>query len=145
EWQKCYGGSGDDTAKSIVQTSDGGYIVAGTTNSDDKDVIGNHGRADYWVVKLKSNGAIDWQKTYGGSNDDFAKSIMQTKDGGYIVAGYTLSNDKDVSGNHGLKDYWVLKLKSSGTIDWQKTYGGSKDDFAYCIIETKDSGYIVAG
>jgi hypothetical protein len=145
EWQKTLGGSGVDAAYSIQQTADGGYIVAGYSESNDGDVTGNHGGYDYWVVKLDSSGNIQWQKSLGGSDDDFANSIQQTADGGYIVAGRSSSNDGDVTGNHGGNDYWVVKLDDSGNIQWQKSLGGSDDDFANSIQQTADGGYIVAG
>ncbi len=145
EWQKCYGGSGDDHAHSIQQTADGGYIVAGSAYSNDGDVSGNHGGLDYWVIKLNSSNEIEWQKCYGGSSDDWSYSIQQTIDGGYIVAGSTNSNDGDVSGYHGQDDYWIIKLDSSGNLEWQKCYGGSADDFAYFIQQITDGGYIIAG
>ncbi|NLY22597.1 MAG: T9SS type A sorting domain-containing protein [Bacteroidales bacterium] len=145
EWQKCLGGSNDDWAYSIQQTSDGGYIVAGETWSNDGDVSGNHGGGDYWVVKLNSSGDILWQICLGGTNVDVAYSIQQTSDEGFIVAGYTCSNEGDVSGNHGNSDYWVVKLNSSGTIEWQKCLGGTDGDYANSIQQTSDGGFIVAG
>ena len=144
-WQKCLGGTNDDRANSIQQTSDGGFIVAGYTLSNDGDVSGNHGNYDYWVVKLNSTGTILWQKCLGGSNVDEAYSIQQTIDGGFIVAGYAESNDGNVSGNHGGGDYWVVKLNSSGDIEWQKCLGGTYEDYAYSIQQTSDSAFIVAG
>ncbi|MDN5355316.1 MAG: hypothetical protein PWQ43_258 [Rikenellaceae bacterium] len=110
EWQKCLGGTDNDFANSIQQSSDGGFIVAGETKSNDGDVSGNHGVYDYWVVKLNSSGDIEWQKCLGGTDYDYAYSIHQTSDGGFIVAGNTASNDGDVSGNHGASDAWVVKL-----------------------------------
>src|SRR6476659_6468485 len=104
QWQKTLGGSGSDGAYSVKLTSDGGYIIAGVSYSSDGDVTGNHGDYDYWIVKLNSNGTIQWQKSMGGSGYDQASSIVQTTDGGYIIAGYSESNDGDVSGNHGLQD-----------------------------------------
>jgi len=145
QWQKCLGGSREDVAKSIQQTSDGGYIVAGITPSNDGDVSGNHGSADYWIVKLDETGKIQWQKCLGGSDGDGAFSIQQTSDGGYIVAGVAYSNDGDVSGNHGDSDYWIVKLDETGKIQWQKCLGGSSYDEAYSIQQTSDGGYIVAG
>jgi len=153
-WQKSLGGSGNDYAQSIQQTSDGGYIVAGTSTSNDGDVTGHHGAAgvpgvngvsDYWIVKLDSSGNIIWQKSLGGSDDDIVTSIQQTTDGGYIVAGYSWSTDGDVTGNHGNGDYWIVKLDSSGNIIWQKSLGGSGNDYASSIQQTTDGGYIVAG
>ncbi|HOL38872.1 MAG TPA: Ig-like domain-containing protein [Dictyoglomaceae bacterium] len=130
-WQKTYGGNNADQAKSIQQTTDGGYIVAGWTDSFGTGI-------DAYILKLKSDGSLDWYKTYGGSNDDAAYSIQQTTDGGYIVAGYTNSFDTGI-------DVYILKLKSDGSLDWYKTYGGSNDDAANSIQQTVDGGYIVAG
>jgi len=145
-WQKSLGGSGSDQAKSVRQTSDGGYIVAGETQSNDGDVTGNHGNSDYWIVKLDATGNLQWQKTFGGSNDEIAQSIRQTTDGGYIVAGWSSSNNGDIaSGNHGARDYWILKLDTTGNLQWEKTYGGGDWDMANSIELTSDGGYIIGG
>jgi hypothetical protein len=145
EWQKSLGGSGYDAAQSIRQTTDGGYIVAGISFSNDGDVSGNHGFLDCWVVKLSSIGAIEWQKSLGGSSGELGNSIQQTSDGGYVVAGWSSSNDGDVSGNHNSQDCWVVKLSSIGAIEWQKSLGGSGYDGANYIQQTSDGGYVVAG
>ncbi len=150
QWQKSLGGSEYDVANSIQQTNDGGYIVAGYSNSNDGDVSGHQGLtfvADYWVVKLNSSGNIQWQKSLGGWANDFAYSIKQTSDGGFIVAGSSESTDGDVSGNHGggAPDFWVVKLNSSGNIQWQKSLGGNDGDEASSIQQTSDGGYIIAG
>jgi len=142
---KCLGGSYPEEAHSIQQTIDGGYIVAGYTRSNDGDVSGSHGRRDSWIVKLNEKGELEWQKCLGGSDDDWAYSIQQTKDGGYIIASWTKSNDGNVSGNHGGWDYWIVKLNEKGELEWQKCLGGSDDDMAYSIQQTSDGGYIVAG
>ena len=145
DWQKCLGGSVFDQGYSIQQTTDGGYILTGSTASIDGDVSGNHGRSDAWVVKLTSLGVIQWQKCLGGSLNDHSFSIQQTTDGGYILTGSTASIDGDVSGNHGRSDAWVVKLTSLGVIQWQKCLGGSIDDDAYSIQQTSDGGYILTG
>lgn len=145
QWQKTLGGSGFDNAYSIQQTTDGGYIVAGSTDSNDGDITGNHGQEDIWVVKLDALGVIQWQKIMGGSSQDIALSAEQTSDNGYIVAGWSYSNDGDVSGNQGLSDLWVIKLDVSGGIEWQKTLGGSDYDSAYAVHQTSDGGYVVGG
>lgn len=145
EWQKSLGGSGDDYVNSIQQTSDKGYIVVGSSNSTDGDVTGNYGGYDYWVVKLDSIGTIVWQKCLGGTGVDEAKSIYQTVDGGFVVVGLSNSTDGDVTGNHGNGDYWVVKLSITGTIEWQKSLGGTGQDLAYSIQQTTDGGYIIAG
>ena len=145
QWQKSLGGSSNDLARSIQQTSDGGYILAGGTESDDGDVSSNHGSDDAWIIKLDFIGNIQWQKNLGGRGSDEAEFIRQTNDGGYIVAGGTFSNDGDVSGNHGGEDYWIVKLNDKGNIQWQKCLGGSSDDFVGSILQTNDGGYILAG
>jgi len=145
EWQKAIGGSAQDAAHSIQQTLEGGYIIAGRSHSNDGDVTGNQGNSDYWIVKLDTGGNITWQKTFGGSGDDYAHSIQQTADGGYIIAGESNSNDGDVSGNHGGSDYWIVKLSPSGEITWQQSLGGSGADSATSIKQTLDGGYIAAG
>jgi hypothetical protein len=145
QWQKCLGGSGDDEGTSVQQTTDGGYIVAGSSDSTDGDVAGNHVIEDYWVVKLDASGNIQWQKSFGGSGQDWPRSIQQTNDGGYIVVGWSSSTDGDVRGNQGRWDYWVVKLDASGNIQWQKCLGGSGDDEGTSVQQTTDGGYIVAG
>jgi len=97
------------------------------------------------VILTHAQPSIQWQKCLGGTVGDFARSTQQTFDGGYIVSGYTASNNGDVSGNHGADDFWVVKLNSLGSIQWQKCLGGSGYDLAYSIKQTADSGYIVAG
>ncbi len=145
QWQKTLGGSSEEIARSIQPTADGGYIVAGSAKSNNGDVSGNHGDADAWIVKLSSSGAIQWQKSLGGSNEEIARSIQPTADGGYIVAGSAKSNNGDVSGNHGNQDAWIVKLSNNGTFQWQKSLGGTANDFANSIQRTTDGGYIVAG
>src|ERR1043165_4804590 len=87
QWAKCFGGSGNDRAKDIHRTSDSGYVVCGYTSSTDGQVTNNHGGLDGWIIKLDVAGNLQWQKTYGGSNDDALNSIRQLNDGGYIAAG----------------------------------------------------------
>ncbi|MBD2700142.1 hypothetical protein IC229_05815 [Spirosoma sp. BT702] len=147
QWQKCLGGTGSESAEFIQQTLDGGYIVGGSAYSTDGDVSGKHGfgYSDGWVVKLSPAGSIQWQKCLGGSADDEILSIQQTFDGGYITSGFTGSSDGDVSGKHGGNDNWVVRLSSSGAIQWQKCLGGSLGDRGYSIRQTTDGGYIVAG
>lgn len=145
QWQKSLGGSGDDQANSICTTSDGGYVVAGFTNSSNGDITLNKGSSDYWIVKLNALGNIVWQKTYGGQAQDIATSVKQTTDGGYIVTGYSSSSNGDITGNHGQTDYWVVKLDSSGNLQWQKALGGTNNERAFEIQQTSDGGYIVSG
>jgi len=130
EWAKCYGGSYWDAAYAVIQTHEGGYMVVGETASDDYDVSGNHDSSDFWAVKLDSFGNIQWQKCYGGSDADAAFSVIETNTGSFVISGLTLSNDSDVSGNHGLSDYWIIKTDSSGNLLSQNCLGGSaKESF----------------
>ncbi|GAB0156163.1 hypothetical protein CHRYSEOSP005_14270 [Chryseobacterium sp. Alg-005] len=147
QWQKSLGGSGDDQANSICTTSDGGYVIAGFTNSSNGDITLNKGSSDYWIVKLDALGNIVWQKTYGGQAPDIATSVKQTTDGGYIVTGYSSSSNGDITGNHSQNttDYWVVKLDSSGNLQWQKALGGTSNERAFEIQQTSDGGYIVSG
>lgn len=136
EWQKTYGESGYDPPQSIQQTTDGGYIVAGETDSF------GAGEEDFLVLKLRPDGTVEWQKTYGGGNFDKATSIQQTGDGGYIVAGMTESFA--VGGGY-IPDTLFLRLGPEGTIEWQKVYGDIDFDMTYSVRQTSDGGYIVAG
>jgi gliding motility-associated-like protein len=145
QWRKCLGGNDTEQGAYIVPTSDGGYILTGAAASQDCNLTGNHGATDYWVVKLDKNGNITWQKMYGGSKEDFPTAISISSDGGYFVTGYTLSNDGDVTGNHGNSDYWIIKIDGSGKLIWQKCLGGSDYDFATGIVATPDGGCISAG
>jgi len=132
-WTRTYGGSGDDLGFSVAQTSDGGYIVAGLTES--------FGAGDYdvYLVKTDSVGDTIWTRTYGGSDDDFSYSVAQTSDGGYIVAGRTESFGA------GLLDVYLVKTDAEGDTIWTRTYGGSDYDGGYSVAQTFDGGYIVAG
>jgi hypothetical protein len=144
-WEKKYGGTGNDMANSVYHTTDGGYIVAGTSNSLNGDVHGNQGSYDFWVIKVDMNGDTLWTKTLGGSGYDEAKSVQQTNDGGYVIAGHTYSTNGSFSGNNGKADYLVIKLDATGnTIQFSETFGGSNDDFATFAEQTSDGGYIVS-
>ena len=145
QWQKSLGGAGAEQANAIIQTNDGGYVVAGATGSNDGLVSGNHGSFDYWIVKLNETGDLQWQKTFGGSQNEFAYDIQQTTEGGYIITGHTTSNDNDVSINHGASDFWLVKINASGALQWQKSLGGSAADYSASVRQTSDGGYILAG
>ncbi len=146
-WQKALGGSDWDAAGYITELRDGSLAVAVRTNSKDGDVSDNHGEDDAWVVKLSStDGSILWQKTLGGSGNDYAYSITELRDGSLAVAGYTLSDDGDLKGAHGHYDGWVLKLSTAdGSILWQKALGGSDLDVAISISELRNGSLAVAG
>jgi len=167
QWQKTIGGSGQDELITAFQTRDGGYILGGSSssnpsikknNSNEKsslevkpDLYGksekSRGNMDYWIVKLDKVGVVQWQKTYGGEYTDLLCSMEQTKDGGYVLGGYSnspQSGDKTDT-NIGIGDYWIVKIDDKGTIEWQKTYGGNGDNELYVIHQTDDGGYIAGG
>jgi REP element-mobilizing transposase RayT len=133
QWAKTYGGTGWDEAYSVQQTSDGGYIVAGFTESF------GAGSYDLFLIKTDANGNVQWAKTYGETNREFAYSVQQTSDGGYIVVGRTASFGA------GSYDLFLIKTDASGNIIWAKTFGGTYSDDAYSVQQTSDGGYIVAG
>lgn len=145
QWQKSLGGSNFEDGKDIIQTSDGGYMFLGMSSSNDGDITGSHGNADYWIVKLNASGNIQWQKPLGGSNGDVPMSFQRTPDGGYLLVGYSSSNDGDITINHGGPDFWVMKLDAAANIQWQKSLGGSDLDLGFSIRQTTDGGYIIVG
>lgn len=148
EWQNTIGGTGEDVLF-IEQTTDGGYVLGGSSKSDisgDK-IESNRGGSDYWVIKLNTFGSIVWQKTIGGSLDDKLYSIDEAEDGGFILGGYSysgISGDKTEE-NKGGTDYWVIKIDSVGNIVWQKSIGGSANDVLFSVQATSDVGYILFG
>ena len=139
QWQKTLGGRDIEGSPFIQQTSDGGYILGtSTTSSNTGDVGLNHGNYDVWFIKLDALGNILWQKLIGGNSIDICYSFQKTTDGGFIMAGYTgSSNSGDVVGlTKGGIDGWLLKLNSSAGIEWQKTWGGSNNDYFYTVQQT---------
>lgn len=148
-WQKTIGGSDFDYLYSLSITSDGGVVCGGVSNSDSSGnkTENNIGANDYWVVKLDSLGNIEWQNTIGGTDNDYMTSVSQTKDGGYICGGYSISGiggDKKEM-NYGGYDYWVMKLDSFGNIVWQNSIGGNLADELTSISPNIDGGFICGG
>jgi len=142
-WSKAFGGTGTEQAFSVVQTSDGGYIAAGGSTSSDGDFKINRGSYDLSIIKISASGVLLWSKTYGGSGTDYANNIIQTKDGGYLATGFTTSTDGDIKLNHGGQDVWVLKLNDTGSIEWQRTYGGTGNDYGSNTVQCAGGGYII--
>jgi hypothetical protein len=132
-WSRAHGGSNHDYGYSVQQTTDGGYIVGGYTESFGID------SADVYLIKLSSTGGIQWSCTYGDSGDDQGYSVQQTTDGGYVVAGYTNSF-------HASRyDVYVIKTHANGGTYWTRTYGESNNDYSYSVQQTTDGGYILSG
>ena len=168
QWDKTFGGTGYDTANSVQQTSDGGYIIAGNrlvkadSNGNEqwnKTIGGRYiqqtadsgyilagntrsygaGKSDFWLVKTDSCGNEQWNKTFGGSGEDEAWSVQRTNDGGYIITGETKSYGA------GYGDVWLIKTDSLGNKQWNKTFGGDKCDRGNSVQQASDGGYIIAG
>jgi hypothetical protein len=152
-WDRDYGGSNYEDLNFVRQTTDGGYISAGWSQSP---ISGTKTQAnwdpsnntpDYWIVKSDAFGTVQWDKRFGGTNWETCGSIQQTTDGGYILGGYSSS---PVSGNKtqaskGVIDYWIVKLDAAGGVQWDKTYGGTSNDYLTRVIQTADGGYLLCG
>lgn len=152
-WDKRFGGTAVDVARSLVRTEDGGYILGGHSESNNNgDKSQPHlGGGDFWIVKTDALGNKLWDKRYGGNATELFQNIIATKDGGFIMGGYSTSGisgeksegNRDPSNFYG--DYWVVKIDSLGTKQWDKRYGGLLDDFLSVIVEADDGGYILGG
>lgn len=140
DWQYTFGGSDDDLLTCSQLTPDGGFILAGYSESG---VSGNktdycRGGYDYWLVKVDKNGVVEWQRTIGGGDHDYLFCLDQTSDGGYILGGTSISH---ISGEKtvdmiAVADYWIVKTDGVGNIEWQQTYGGLGFDYPYAIEQT---------
>jgi hypothetical protein len=144
-WEKTYGGSEQDYPSNMLPTPDGGFVLFGETYSIDGDVDCNHGDGDWWLVKTDSLGHIQWSRCYGGSHKELARQMIYAHEGGYVMTGRTGSVDGDISHNNGQYDVWVVKVDWEGEIIWERTFGGSRWEWATSIGLTTDGGYIVGG
>jgi hypothetical protein len=133
QWNKTYGGIGSDKGWKIIRTSDNGYAIAGITNSY------GQGGNDYWLFKTDSVGTLQWNMTFGGTEDERARGIIETADNGFLLTGW--------SGSYGAGglDYWLVKTDPNGNHEWNQTYGGTDTERAIATISTNDGGYITAG
>jgi hypothetical protein len=150
QWDKTIGGSGADTLISIQQTLDGGYILGGYSRSgiSGEKTQGGRGGSDYWIVKLDNSGNKQWDKTMGGSGEDNRTTLQQVGDGGYILGGRSKSpiSGQKTQNSRGGFDYWIVRLTRARQILWDKTIGGSSDDFLAALQQTRlASGYILGG
>jgi hypothetical protein len=144
-WQKKFGGTDEDVAHSIVRTATNNYIILGSTLSANGDVSVNKGERDAWIIGIDGDGNLLWEKTIGGSAQDELFNLKPDADGSYLMAGWTYSNDGDVTSNHGDADAWIVKVDDHGNVLWQKTYGGSNQDVAFDATPVSDGGYIFCG
>lgn len=146
DWLRTLGGSNIDQATSITTTSDGNFVVAGTTYSTDGDVSGKSTPdADYWVVKISNSGNVLWNRTYGTTEDELAHHVSATEDGGFIVAGYSRGDNCGTGSNGGFHDYWLAKFNAAGNPEWCQNFGFAGSDQAFDVFQTSDGGYFASG
>ena len=144
-WTKIFGGAQVDLCYSMLQTSDGGFVLGGGSYSNDGDVSGNHGDQDFWVLKTDSLGNLLWQQSSGGSDIDVCYSLAKDKDENIFACGTTKSSNGDVINQHGNYDLWVIKYDPSGKIKWSKTYGGTNYETAQTILIDSHQKILIGG
>tara|TARA_R110000737_G_scaffold2302_2_gene6474 strand:- start:2830 stop:4173 length:1344 start_codon:yes stop_codon:yes gene_type:complete len=145
QWRGYFGGTNNDRAHGVVQTKDGGFVMAGFTESDDFDISNTNGSYDFWVVKVDSFGNLIWEKSFGGEGIEVSYDIAKTSDNGFVVVGNTFSTNGDILLNHGESDMWMIKLDEEGNLIWEQTYGGSQFDLAQAVVQSKDGGFLITG
>ncbi len=148
-WQKTIGGDKDDLPNAIIVTDDGGCIIGGYSESNisGEKTENSKGASDYWIVKVDASGTIEWDKTIGGSKNEILRSLIQTSDNGFLLTGRSwsdISGDKTES-SQGEYDFWIVKVDTTGTIEWDKTIGGNNFDDPFSAKQTSDGGYIIGG
>jgi len=145
QWEKNFGGSSFESLNSLQQTSDGGFILGGSSSSSDGDVSGNNGSSDFWIIKTDVSGNLQWEKNFGGSSNETINSLQQTSDNGFILGGSSYSSDGNISGNNGSSDFWIVKTDASGNLQWEKNFGGSSNETINSLQQTSDDGFILGG
>ncbi len=145
EWRSYYGGTNNDRAHAVIEADDGGFVMAGFSESEDYDISNTKGSYDFWIIKLSATGELLWERSFGGSGIEIAYDIAKTDDGAYVVTGNTFSTDKDISMNHGESDIWLIKIDDNGKLLWEKTFGGSQFDAAQGVSTAYDGGFIITG
>ncbi|MCC7377167.1 MAG: chitobiase/beta-hexosaminidase C-terminal domain-containing protein [Verrucomicrobiales bacterium] len=150
EWERTFGGNGDDVATSVQQTSDGGFVLAGIGGSQGGTgdrTSPSHGQADYWLIKTDAEGNKVWDRSYGGTELDWAYSVRQTREGGYVLAGLSLSGvgGNKATSSEGGQDAWIIKVDANGTKMWERTLGGAGEDATHVIRQTSNGEFVVGG
>ncbi|PIB28649.1 hypothetical protein [Maribacter sp. 4G9] len=145
EWRGYFGGTNNDRSHAVVRSEDGGFVMAGFSESDDFDISNPGGSYDFWLVKVDNTGTMAWERSFGGTGIEISYDIDNTLDGGYVVVGNTFSTDGDVTESKGESDFWLLKVDGFGNLIWERTYGGSQFDAAQAVVSSKDGGYYVLG
>lgn len=148
-WNKSFGGAGNDSCNAVRRTSDGGFVIGGSSNSgvNGNKTSPNRGGYDYWVVRLDSNGEKLWDASFGGASHDFLTDFRQTADGGFVLGGFSLSepDDHKTAPRHGSYDYWLVRLDANGNKLWDQSYGGSESDILRRVIVASNGDLLLAG
>ena len=143
---KFFGGSDEEVAREIIELQDGGFGIVGSTKSTDGDFSNRMGNDwDLFLIKIDEQGEVTWKKTYGGSADDFGFSLVESPEGGFVLVGYSNSQDGDVPTTKGYHDNWIIRVDAAGAVVWKKSFGYSGHDHAYNVIPTLDGGYFFNG
>ena len=145
QFRRYFGGSSNDRCYGVIDTADGGYLMAGASESTDFDISNNKGSYDFWVVKVNADRELEWQRSYGGSEIDMGFGFTETLDGNYLITGDTRSSDQDVSNLKGNADFWAVKINGSGDIIWENTFGGTQFDAARTVVQMSDGRLAIAG
>ncbi len=154
EWHKTFGGSKDDRGQAVIQTSDGGFAMAGYAMSSDGDGSNNEGFHDHWIIKLSPSGDLEWEQSFGFAGHDHAYDLVQTDDGGFFFSGFldivasggAGSTEKGRSLTaHGVGEFWGTKIDSQGNIEWRKFFGGTNNDRSYGLVKSNEGGFIMTG
>ncbi|MHA2328703.1 MAG: hypothetical protein ACXACR_09295 [Candidatus Hodarchaeales archaeon] len=133
QWNQTYGGTEEDCTEAVLQTTGGGFVLAGSTSSQ------GAGKSDAWLIKTDRYGMMEWNQTYGGTEEDGAEAIIQTADGGYALAGFTRSRGAEDS------DAWLIKTDRNGTVEWNQTYGEDLDDKAFTLFQLANGSFVLFG
>lgn len=154
-WEQSFGFSGHDHSYDVIQTADGGFFFAGFLDVTQSNGEGNfgkgsssltrHGVGEFWGTKLDADGNLEWRRYFGGTNNDRAHAVVQADDGGFVMTGFSESNDYDVSNTKGSYDFWVVKVDANGSLVWEKSFGGTGIEVSYDIAKTTDGSYAIVG
>ena len=146
-WVASFGGSGIDQATAVTSTSDGAFMVVGSSYSNDGHFNGikNSTDADFFLMRIQSDGTVDWTKVYGGADDELATGITKTNDGGFVLSGFSRSDNCFIGSNGGFHDYYILKVDAQGNEIWCKNFGYPGSDQAQNVIETREGDLMITG
>ena len=144
-WSKYFGGLFTDTAYDVIPTNDNGFIIIGSSDSEDTDISNNIGSYDFWAVKVDNQGVLQWEQNYGGTQIDEAYKIIKTNNNNYLIVGDTRSEDEDISNTFGAADVWAITISEDGNIINQNSYGGENFDVSRSVISDSENGFLICG